>query len=83
MSMMDDLGAGHAEDVRHALGLQALDQPIGVTGRLEEHHDGLGPDLDREGPWRWADAGLIQPPRPGRGRHPDAADQLFCRPQSA
>jgi hypothetical protein len=40
---MDDLGAGHAEDVRHALGLQALDQPISFTGRLEEHHDGLGP----------------------------------------
>jgi hypothetical protein len=47
--MMHDLGAGRAEDVRHALGLQALDQPISFTGRLEEHRDGLGPDLDREG----------------------------------
>jgi len=30
--MMDDLGAGHAEDVRHALRLQALDQPISRLG---------------------------------------------------
>jgi len=47
--MMHDLGARHAEDIRHALGLQALDRLISFTGRLEEHRDGLGPDLDREG----------------------------------
>ena len=47
---MDDLSAGHAEDERHALGPQALDRPISFTGPLEERRDGLGPDLDREGP---------------------------------
>jgi hypothetical protein len=80
--MMDDLAAGHAEDVRHALSLQALDQPISFTGRLEEHRDSLGPDLNREGLGAGRMRALIQPPRPGCGRHPDAADQLFCPPQS-